>query len=57
MIAEHLECDTLLCHRDNCFLIHVRVVNSHSAEDCERFDKVLIVLGECLREINKSLGK
>lgn len=48
MIAEHFECDALLRHRDNCLLIHVGVVNAHSAEYRKSLHEVLIVLGETL---------
>lgn len=44
MIAQNLECDALLRHRDNCFLIHVSVVDSHAAENRKSLDEVFIVL-------------
>lgn len=50
MIAEHLERHALLGHRHDRLLVHVRVVNSHPAEDRERLHKVFVIFGKDLRK-------
>lgn len=50
MIAEHFERHALLCHRNNRLLVHVGVVNAHSAEYRKSLHKILVVLGEELRK-------
>lgn len=55
MIAEHFESDALLCHRDDCLLVHVRVVDAHAAEYRERLNEVLVVFGEHLTEANQQV--
>lgn len=49
MIAQHLQCDTLLGHSHNSLLVHVRVVYAHAAENGESFDEILIVFGKVLK--------
>jgi hypothetical protein len=46
VVRQHLQSDALLGYRHHRLLVHVRVVNTHSAEDRERLDEVLVVLGE-----------
>lgn len=48
VIAKHLECDALLCHRNNCLLIHMGVIYSHATKNGKSLNEVLIVLGEKL---------
>ena len=46
VVWEHLQRDALLGDGDDGPLVHVRVVNSHPAENGERLDEVLVVLAE-----------
>lgn len=48
MIAEHFECDTLLCHRCNRLFVHVCIIDAHTAEYCKSFHEILIVFGKAL---------
>jgi len=55
VVTEHLQGDTLLGHRHDGLLVHVRVVDAHAAEDGERLHEVLVVLGEVLGEQKRAV--
>lgn len=46
MIRQHLKRDTLFSNGDHRPLVHVRIMDAHSAEDSKGLDKVLVILSE-----------
>lgn len=46
VIRKYFERDALLSDRYDCPFVHVRIMDTHTAKDRERFDEILVVLGE-----------
>lgn len=46
MVRQHFKGNILLSNSNNSFLVHVRIMNSHTTENGKSLDEILVVLRE-----------